>query len=173
MMYRYGYLVGTFALFCILIAFDSITNAQTQCNDSTGKVQRDDYFVPRIQTRMYYSVYLPPCYDNTTIDYPVVYLMHGSNEDDHQWLRLGLAEMLDAKISNGEMAPVIVIMPFGNWIANENQFGDNSWASIFLRDLMPLVEGEYRVRGVRDYRAIGGISRGGFWAFQIALKNPA
>jgi hypothetical protein len=41
------------------------------------------------------------------------------------------------------MAPVIVIMPFGNWIANENQFGDNSWASIFLRDLMPLVEGEY------------------------------
>jgi enterochelin esterase-like enzyme len=147
--------------------------AALPCDESAGRTIRDDYYAEAIQTRMYYTVYLPPCYDFTEDDYPVVYLLHGSNDDDNHWLRLGIKEALDAGITSGELPPMLVVLPFGNWVANENRFGDSSWGGVFIDDLMPLVEGQYRIRGQRDWRAIGGISRGGFWAFHIALRHPA
>lgn len=42
----------------------------------------------------------------------------------------------------------------------------------FIDQLLPLVEGSYRVDGRRENRAIGGISRGGFWAYHIGLRYP-
>ncbi len=120
---------------------------------------------------MYYTVYTPPCYA-AGADYPALYLMHGSNEDDGQWVRLGLPEILDTGIAAGTLPPMIVVMPFGEWIANENQFERASWENVFLEELMPRVESEYRIRRERAWRAIGGISRGGFWAFEIAFRHP-
>lgn len=146
--------------------------ANTVCDETSGRTERHDFYAAIIQTRLYYTVYLPPCYDSSAARYPVLYLLHGSNEDDGQWLRLGLADILDAGIAAGELPPMIVVMPFGEWIANENRFGDASWGGIFLNQLMPLVEEQYRVNPNRATRAIGGISRGGFWAFHIALRNP-
>lgn len=146
--------------------------AQTSCDEALGQTERHTYNAQIIQTQMYYSVYLPRCYGSSDLYYPVLYLMHGSNEDDNHWLRLGLAETLDAAISSGDLPPMIVVLPFGNWIANENRFGVGSWGDIFLNHLMPLVENTYRVDGDSSKRAIGGISRGGFWAFHIAMQNP-
>lgn len=143
------------------------------CEETAGRTERSQYQADIIQTRMYYTVYLPPCYDQSEDTYPVVYLMHGSNEDDNHWLRLGLAEALDAGITAGDMPNVIVVLPFANWIGNENRFEADSWGSIFLNQMMPLVEQQYRINPSRDTRAIGGISRGGFWAFHLALRNPA
>ena len=69
------------------------------CEALTGRVERHDFYASLVQTRFYYSVYLPPCYDSSDETYPVLYLLHGSNEDDGQWLRLGLAGILDEGIA--------------------------------------------------------------------------
>lgn len=142
------------------------------CAATAGTVERGSYRSEIAQTTMYYSVYTPPCYDSTTRTYPILYLMHGSNEDDGHWLRLGLKELLDTGISDGTLPPVIVALPFGEWIANQNQFDRVSWSTVFLETFMPLVEGRYRVDAERGGRAIGGISRGGFWAFHLAFRHP-
>ncbi|MGB1288541.1 MAG: CapA family protein, partial [Aggregatilineales bacterium] len=55
-------------------------------------------------------------------------------------------------------------------IANRNRFDAISWQNIFLDELMPDVEGKYRIDA--ENRVIGGISRGGFWAYSIALQHP-
>lgn len=148
------------------------SNASQTCGETAGAVERGSYRSSIAQTNMYYSVYTPPCYDQTTRAYPILYLMHGSNEDDGHWLRLGLKELLDAGISDGTLPPVIVALPFGEWIANRNQFDRVSWANVFLEEFMPLVEGAYRVDSRREARAVGGISRGGFWAFHLAFRHP-
>jgi poly-gamma-glutamate synthesis protein (capsule biosynthesis protein) len=83
-----------------------------------------------------------------------------------------LADELDQGIVRGELPPLIVILPFGDLIANENRFGDLSWSNIFLTDFMPLVESRFRIDMRKERRAIGGISRGGFWAYNIALRHP-
>lgn len=160
----------------LLLVFDpaALTHAQPACGELTGRIERSETRAAQIQTTLYYTVYLPPCYDQTTQDYPVLYLMHGSNDDDGQWVRIGLADVLDAGIASGQIPPLIVVMPGGNWIANENTFGVEgaSWDDLFLNTIMPLAESQYRIRTSRAYRAIGGISRGGFWAYQIALRSP-
>lgn len=163
-------------VYCVLLSIlagISLTSAQTSpCPETTGRTERAFYRAEVIQTTMAYSVYLPPCYDRDDTIYPVLYLMHGSNEDDEQWLRLGLAQTLDAAITAGTLPPMVVVLPFGNWIANENRFGRDSWGAVFVDQFMSLVESAYRVATTPDQRAIGGISRGGFWAFHIALRFP-
>lgn len=166
------YVILCYVVFGMLAAI-SLTSAQTSpCAETTGRIERAFYRAEVIQTTMAYSVYLPPCYDRDNTIYPVLYLMHGSNEDDGQWLRLGVAQTLDAAITAGTLPPMVVALPFGNWIANENRFGHDSWGAVFIDQFMPLIEDTYRVATTRDQRAIGGISRGGFWAFHIALRFP-
>ncbi|MCU0479588.1 MAG: CapA family protein [Anaerolineae bacterium] len=148
------------------------TYAQAICTETSGRTERPSYYAGTIQTNMVYTIYLPPCYDQTTKNYPVIYLMHGSNDDDNHWIRLGLQTYLDESISSGNIPPMIVVLPFGNWIANENRFGFDSWGAVFLDQLMPLAESSYRIDARKETRAIGGISRGGFWAYQIGLRRP-
>jgi poly-gamma-glutamate synthesis protein (capsule biosynthesis protein) len=160
------------AVLMMLLAAAPTLSQTAACSETAGRVERPGYRSVAIDTNMVYSIYLPPCYDqDTSRVYPVIYLMHGSNDDDGHWLRLGLTDLLDARIASGEMLPVIVVFPFANWVGNQNQFGVDSWGSIFLGELMPLVESSYRVDARPESRAIGGISRGGFWAFHIGLRN--
>jgi poly-gamma-glutamate synthesis protein (capsule biosynthesis protein) len=162
-----GFIVGLLFLNLSLFA-----GAQTACSAAFGSVSRATYASAWLGQTMYYSVYLPPCYENTSDVYPVVYLMHGSNEDDGAWQRLGMIAALDAAITDGTLPPMILVMPFGNVIANRNRFDDVSWGNIFLTELMPAAENNYRIDARPERRVIAGVSRGGFWAYQIGLRRP-
>ncbi len=145
--------------------------ASAACADP-GAVNRYTYYSAWLGQNMVYSVYTPPCFD-AAATYPTLYLMHGSNDDDGQWLRLGLQQALDEGVMNGTLNPMIVVLPFGNVIANRNRFDNVSWANIFLTELLPDVWNRLPAIS-RDPQqvAIGGISRGGFWAYQIGLRHP-
>ncbi len=163
----------TFALFLLSTGILPQTlTAQIDCGETGGMLTRENYRSDLAQTNMYYTVYTPPCYATTNQLYPVIYLMHGSNDDDGAWGRLGLKDILDKGIAEGTIPPIIAVMPFGEWIANENQFESVSWENVFLTELLPLAEGNYRIDARKATRAIGGISRGGFWAFEIAFRHP-
>jgi enterochelin esterase-like enzyme len=165
---------GIFACVGLVMMFSLPQGILAACTEVNGTTTRHDYYADDIQTRMYYTVYTPPCYSTHDAEnYPVIYLMHGSNDDDNHWLRLGLADVLDEGIVGGTIPPVIAVLPFGEWIANENRFDGASWDRIFINQVMPMVESQYRINGNRATRAIGGISRGGFWAYHLAFRYPA
>ncbi|MEO0599600.1 MAG: alpha/beta hydrolase-fold protein, partial [Chloroflexota bacterium] len=113
-----------------LISLLPLVHAQSDTCTSESTLTRETYNSAVLVQTMFYTVYTPPCYDENTT-YPVMYLMHGSNEDDGHWQRLGLPESLDQRILNNEMSPVILVMPFGNVIANRNNFDTLSWNNIF------------------------------------------
>jgi enterochelin esterase-like enzyme len=156
-------------LSCVGIVFNA---AQSACTLDTGATNRETYSSNLLGQAMYYTVYTPPCYAASGTPYPVIYLMHGSNDDDEQWLRLGLREELDTRILSGEIPPLVAVLPFGNVIANRNRFDFMSWGNIFREELMPDAEAKYNIATNREQRAIGGVSRGGFWAYQIAFSHP-
>lgn len=165
-------------LFCLPVALLmwGTGNAHAEdippCPDAHGDISQATYHSDIIDQTMRYSVYLPPCYDADS-SYPVIYLMHGSNRTDEHWPSLGIDAVLDRGIVGGALPPVVVAMPYGGWIANENRFvGAATWSHIFLNEFMPTIEARYAVGDTREDRAIGGISRGGFWAFNIALRFP-
>lgn len=159
-----------FVLMLLAIYILAPVQAQTPCT-TAGILQRDSYTSVLLGQTMTYSIYLPPCYD-TSQTYPTLYLMHGSNEDDQQWQRLNLHTHLDEGIHQGIYPPIIVVMPFGNVIANRNRFDAISWGNIFMTEFLPHVQSRYPVSTDRRQRAIGGISRGGFWAYHVGLLHP-
>lgn len=118
-----------------------------------------------------YHAYLPPCYGQDGRVYPVVYLIHGSIQTDSHWVDLGLAALADAGINDGRYPPFIAIMPYSGRLGNISSGGPNSIEGITVTYLMPYVEGVYCTWNGREGRSIGGISRGGYWALEIAFRN--
>ena len=120
-----------------------------------------------------YRVFLPPCYQYTNFRYPYVILMHGSSSADTHWERLGIGDAVTLGMALNRLPSMAVVMPNGGEIANLNVFYLNgSYEHVILQDVIPVVENQYCLQTTRDGRAIGGISRGGFWAFEIGLRHP-
>jgi enterochelin esterase-like enzyme len=111
------------------------------------------------------NVYLPPCYDWTPGSLPVIYLLHGANTDETQWPDLNVAPAADALIGQG-YPPFVVVMPGGGYFLSLND------ETFVIRDLIPGIEGQLRVRRDPAGRAIGGISLGGYWALRTAFEHP-
>jgi len=118
-----------------------------------------------------YHAYLPPCYGHDGRVYPVVYLIHGSVQTDSHWLDLGLARVIDEGIASGQYPPFIAIMPFSGPLGNMSSGGENSIEGITVNNLMPFIERYYCTWNERPGRTIGGISRGGYWALEIAFRQ--
>jgi enterochelin esterase-like enzyme len=112
-------------------------------------------------------IYTPPCYLNAgDRRYPVLYILHGDTETDQQWDDLGLDEWADTLIVEGEIPPLIIVMPRENtWVdLPENPFGDQ-----LVKTIIPWIDSQYRTLPDRQFRAIGGLSRGGNWAVRVGL----
>lgn len=150
------------------------TTAATEeilCLDEVGLIQQFSVPVSRTQDEISGRIYTPPCYGaDLDQNYPTLYLLHGATETDQQWEELGVDELVDNLISRYDLPPLIIIMPReDSWIPlPENQFGDH-----LVKDLIPWVDAHYRTLADREYRAIGGLSRGGNWAVRIGLLNWA
>ncbi|MDZ8170778.1 alpha/beta hydrolase [Microbacterium xanthum] len=119
-----------------------------------------------------FVTYLPPSYlDDPDRDYPVVYLFHGINGGSREWEPRNIDDVLDGLWAGG-LAESIVIMPDGESLWYIDNPGGVPWRSMFLTELMPLVDGEYRTLDSADFRGTTGISMGGFGAYSIGLSHP-
>ena len=100
--------------------------------------------------------------------YPVLYLLHGSGDNDSHWTLLGRANVIaDNLLADGRAVPMLIVMPDGHVAdrSRERENGDRSrWREPFEKDLLesvvPLVEANYRVLADRaapgDRRAVDG-----------------
>lgn len=120
-----------------------------------------------------YRIYLPPCYGEDGYTYPVLYMFHGNISTDSQWDDLGLDEAADEMIFSGEIPPLIIVMPYGGTIANNSSGGPYSFEGVILNDLIPYIEANYCAWPAPAGRAIGGLSRGGYWSLEIAFRNAS
>jgi len=121
-----------------------------------------------------YSVYLPPGYGIDKINYPVLYLLHGYTGDQTNWVQFGdVQRTATAAIERGDIPPLIIIMPdAGNsWYVNDIQ-GKVRYEDAFFNDFIPYIEKTYPVVAKKDFRAIAGLSMGGYGALLYALKHP-
>lgn len=156
------------ALVIVAFALSAFARAQSHQCAEAGTITRESYLSAVSSHERQFTLYLPPCYQEADASYPLLLLLHGSNADDSQWSRLGFLNALETEIHRGSAPPMIVLMPYGGAVANKNHFNGVSFDAILL-DLLVQVDERYRTDG---RRAIGGISRGGFWAFHLGLRFP-
>ena len=141
------------------------------CAETAGSMQAGAYRGIAVAQDIPYNLYLPPCYDGQDQNYPTLYLLHGYPYDEAHWQELGAVEIADEQIQSGEWPPIIMVMPLQpEPLFRGSDGGPGSYESELLEGLIPYIEKNYR--SDRSARALAGISRGGVWALEIALRNP-
>src|SRR5205823_8725408 len=98
------------------------------------------------------QVYTPPGYDQSSgTRYPVLYLFHGSGDNEATWTALGRANLiLDNLLAQGKAKPMVIVMPDGHAApprppgAGATPEGRSRGVALFERDLledvMPFVD---------------------------------
>lgn len=142
----------------------------------TGKVLENLSLESKIlDMKRNFAIYLPPDYETSDRNYPVLYLLHGATDNHTGWIQFGeVLYITDLAIKNGTATPMIIVMPD----ADTKQMGytntPNGWnyEDFFFEELIPFVEKKFRIRSEKRYRAIAGLSMGGGGTFYYALHRP-
>ena len=123
-----------------------------------------------------YAIYLPQDYETSQRSYPVLYLLHGSGDDQTGWVQFGeVQNITDKAIKEGTATPMIIVMPDAN-TGKRGYSNDvtNTWRyeDFFFQELMPFIEKTYRAKTEKRFRAVAGLSMGGDGTFTYALHHP-
>lgn len=153
-----------------------------------GSVSRVWYDSPTLGMKRRMTVYTPPGYEQSSQEYPVLYLLHGMGGDEEAWVALGrTAQILDNLIASGEAKPMIVVMTNGNAAQEaapgEAQGGlrkpetmlpktmDGTFEGSF-QDVVSFIDSNYQTQKTKSGRAIAGLSMGGFHSLHISKTYP-
>lgn len=143
---------------------------------ATGTELRDQTIESKVLGRtMKYSVYLPKGYDKSK-EYPVLYMLHGANGSNNDWLNGGKINVnASTAASDGTAPEMIVICPDcggDNFYCDNYGGNDIKYMTYFFTEFLPTVENLYAVKKDRASRAIGGLSMGGFGSLYYGLLHP-
>ncbi len=121
-------------------------------------------------------VYTPYEYDKkTTKRYPVLYLQHGSGEDETGWSAQGKANLiLDNLIAAGKAVPMIIVMDNGYAIKAAQVApgrGAFPFEDVLIGEIIPMIDASYRTLNDRNYRAMAGLSMGANQTITITMNN--
>lgn len=166
----------------------------------TGTLDTVTFWSQALGTNKSYVVWLPPSYNDSTFrSYSVAYYLHGLWGRETDWSTLGsIHTTLDSLVAAG-MPEFIVVMPDGDdsWYTTWNSLGDYAgcrssfipadhvgdtvdsycvpwphYDDYIAYDLVQAVDGTFRTLAHREYRAIAGLSMGGYGAVSLALRYP-
>ncbi len=152
-----------------------------------GQVREHIYYSETNKTMRRCFIYTPPGYDKDIKKrYPVLYLQHGGGENETGWSAQGKAGLImDNLIAEGKAKPFIIVMDNGTWRMQGPPRGERpagsewppqGWADGFmntlLKDIIPMVDANYRTLADPKNRAMAGLSMGGMQTRAITLANP-
>ena len=156
-----------------------------------GQIREMYYWSEVNGTTRHCFVYTPAEYDsNPGKRYPVLYLQHGGGENEYGWPQQGrTAQIMDNLIAEGKAVPLIIVMDNGTWTMprpaapapqGERPRGGfslpSNWAdgiaNTFLKDLIPMIDANFRTLADPAHRAMAGLSMGGMQTKAIAFPHP-
>ncbi|HSG42218.1 MAG TPA: alpha/beta hydrolase-fold protein [Anaerolineales bacterium] len=121
-----------------------------------SEIQSYDYF---------YRVYLPPCYDkHLERQYPILYLVPGRDGGPNGWYGAGAVDIFDELILNETIPPFIVV--------STKNFSDDPYGDILIKEIMPIIQSDFRTINDRKYRAIAGGSLGAVSSYRMVFLYP-
>ncbi len=150
-----------------------------------GQVREQLYYSKITESWRRCFVYTPPDYDkNISARYPVLYLQHGSGEDETGWAVQGKANLiLDNLIAEKKAVPMIIVMDKGyatraGQVQSQGQGapprgagGISAFEEVMIKEIIPMIDANYRTRADRLNRAMAGLSMGANQTIQITMNN--
>lgn len=153
-----------------------------------GQLREQMYFSKITNSWRRCFVYTSPDYDKElTKRYPVLYLQHGSGEDETGWAVQGHANLiLDNLIAEKKAVPMIIVIE--NGYANPSPAagtaviggrgrggapggGTSAFENVLIKEVIPMIDEHYRTLADREHRAMAGLSMGANQTIQITMNN--
>ena len=160
-------------------------------NVPQGSVNEVYYWSTVTEKMRHGYIYLPnEYYKNPNKKFPVLYLQHGMGENETGWSAQGKTGIImDNLIADGKAVPFIIFMDNGLDVRrpgdSQRGFGGfggqggprrggffNAFQDVLIKDIIPMVEKNYRVIADTEHRAMAGLSMGGMQTHGITLANP-
>ncbi|WP_167619184.1 alpha/beta hydrolase-fold protein [Maribellus sediminis] len=141
-----------------------------------GLVSEQNYFSEITQSFRRCFVYTPAEYaENPEKRYPVLYLQHGSFEDETGWPGQGHANrILDNLIAANKAVPMIIVMDNGYAYKPQPSGGGRPamvFEEVMLNEILPMIDTRFRTIANREHRAIAGLSMGANQTMRICMNN--
>ncbi|HJC22514.1 MAG TPA: barstar family protein [Candidatus Eisenbergiella merdavium] len=139
---------------------------------------RHEYFASAATGRTETCVcYVPPGYEESGEEYPVLYLQHGFGENERGWIWQGKANhIMDNLLADGKAVPMLIVMANGMVMTECGAGKVGLKHELFLKeltqDLIPFIEKKYRVKKDRQYRAMAGLSMGSMQTSMLIGTYP-
>jgi enterochelin esterase-like enzyme len=135
-------------------------------------LQQRTFFSAAAGAMVSYHVYLPRAYDlEPERRFPVLYWLHGGGGGV-----AGLRQLVQhygGAMDSGRVPPMVVVFPngleLGMWI--DSRDGRTPVETVFVEELVPLVDAAFRTLAVREARILEGFSMGGYGAARLAFRH--
>ena len=142
-----------------------------------GLVSENIYFSKITNSYRRCFVYTPAEYEkDAKTRYPVLYLQHGSFEDETGWAVQGKANLiLDNLVAAKKAVPMIIVMD--NGYAYKPQIGEangrpaSAFEEVMINEIIPMIDARFRTIADREHRAIAGLSMGANQTLRIVMNN--
>lgn len=125
-------------------------------------------------------IYLPPGYEDSEKNFPVVYCLTGFTGRGKMMLNdsafsPNMAQRLDMLLEDGRIKPMIAVMPDcftyygGSQYINSSATGD--YEDYFTQEIIAFIDGNFHTIADRNSRAVMGKSSGGYGAMIMAIRH--
>ncbi|MEA5505153.1 alpha/beta hydrolase-fold protein [Halotia wernerae UHCC 0503] len=149
--------------------------------DTGLKFQLESFNSKAMGTVRQYGVILPPNYrKNLQNRYPVIFLLHGGHDDARAYAdKYAIVNVLHELYKTGKLPPSIIITPDGNDNRGSSPLYDPDYydgsngkiGTLIGSELVQVVKSRYRTLEKPEFWALGGLSSGGWGAFNIGLRH--
>jgi S-formylglutathione hydrolase FrmB len=155
----------------LLLLATAVFSAQAQTTGApaaagVNSVATRSFVSEALGREMPYRVVLPAGYSNGQQRYPVLYLLHGWNGDETNWVKL------THLVEDAAKYPLIIVMPRAenSWYVNSATRPADRFADYIATDLIADVDAHFRTIAAPHERAVAGLSMGGYGALLLTLK---
>jgi S-formylglutathione hydrolase FrmB len=135
---------------------------------SAQRLRECSFYSPSLGREMRYNIVLPEGYSDSAQRFPVLYLLHGWNGDHTNW------SSLTNLVAYTQQYSFIVVTPDGqnSWYVNSASKPADRFYDYLTRDLISIIDAEFRTIASAEHRAIAGLSMGGYGSLLASLKRP-
>lgn len=152
--------------------------------EENAYVLSEDFEIPQLNRTRRIWIYLPPDYETSDKDYPVLYMHDGQNVFDESTSFSGeweVDESLNDLFENGDEGIIVVAIDNGGihrideyspWVNATYGGGQGEeYVSFIVETLKPHIDSEFRTKPDRLNTGIMGSSMGGLISFYAAIEH--
>jgi len=148
-----------------LLKLSCVAESRIDCNALNSRI---------LHQEVHYCVLLPAGYDaDKRASFPLLYFLHGLGENEQTLFKTGGWSLVQDLEQQKKISPFLIVTPEAKasfYVNSAN--GKVLYSDFFIREFIPYIEKTFRVRKGRQWRAISGISMGGYGALRFAFALP-